>query len=366
MMQQYAPLLAAPALAAAALLLCAQDRHVEPGKGTVLLLRSERVLQGDVERVGSQYCVRRGGGESWIEADQAVRLFADWNELFRFMRARANLGDPDERLRLAHWCQRNGLTTQGLAEARAAQEMRPNHGPTRRLLTMLERSAKTPNQRPHRTAILPASATRPAAPPTLDLTADAINHFTTRVQPILANACTRCHIGGGGTFELVRVGSGNERAAALRNASTALGHVNPDDAALSPLLIKAVSPHGGARLPPLKSPSAPSFITLRSWVEQTLATHPHLRVRKSAPAVVGTAPAPRSASAPPATPPMLPALNKGPEVISRPLPRLEVPATTPTAPAPLPEAIRQAAPVADPDDPYDASPFNRRAHPDKN
>lgn len=369
-MRSLAPLFAAPALAAATLLLYAQDRPAERGKGKVLLLRSERVLEGEIERVGSQYCVRRGGGESWVAADQTVRLFADWDELFRHKRSRTNLGDPDERLRLALWCQRNGMKSKGLVEARAALEMRPRHIPTQRLVTLLERSLRSQGERPHHEKVIPAGASRPVATPTLDLTADAINSFTTRVQPILANACSRCHIGGSGKFDLVRVNAGDERVAALHNASAALANVNADNAALSPLLIKAVSPHGGARQPPLKSPSAPAFVTLRRWVEQTLASNPHLRTRTVAPANISTsAQAAPSVATPPAASPMLPALGKGPAEISRPQPRLEVtavpPSAAPTTPATLPASVRQSPQIADPDDPYDVSEFNRRLHPDK-
>src|SRR4051812_36111973 len=83
-------------------------------RGRVLLLRSERALEGEIEKIDGRYRIRHGGGETWISADQCVRLCADWDEAFGHMKARANLADPDEHLRLARWCQLNQLDAMAL------------------------------------------------------------------------------------------------------------------------------------------------------------------------------------------------------------------------------------------------------------
>src|SRR5260370_1266893 len=53
-----------------------------PVPGRVLLLENERALQGEVERIGEQYRLRRSAGETWIPADQVVRVCASLEEAY--------------------------------------------------------------------------------------------------------------------------------------------------------------------------------------------------------------------------------------------------------------------------------------------
>ena len=121
----------------------APARGTEPAAATagkVLLLQNERALEGDIERVGDQYRVRRSAGETWVQSEKVLCLCQTLEEALERVRARANLGDADERLRLAVWCRQYGLRAQALAEVREAVRLRPGHEPSRRLLTNLERS----------------------------------------------------------------------------------------------------------------------------------------------------------------------------------------------------------------------------------
>src|SRR5438552_6074327 len=109
--------------------------------GQVLVLDNERTLEGDIERVGEQYRIRRSVGELWIRAENTLRLCPTREEAYAFLRTRANLRDPDEHLRLARWCHQQGLHRQALEEATAAVELRPEHAESRRLLGNLQRAA---------------------------------------------------------------------------------------------------------------------------------------------------------------------------------------------------------------------------------
>src|SRR5262249_24607459 len=105
-------------------------RTADPAKaatGKLLLFETERTLEGDIERVGDQYRVRRTTGETWVPAQGVLCLCAGPEEGYVFLRDRANLGDPDERMRLAQWCRQRGLRKQALEEVRAAAELRPGH-----------------------------------------------------------------------------------------------------------------------------------------------------------------------------------------------------------------------------------------------
>src|SRR5215470_9273610 len=85
--------------------------------GKILVLDNERTLEGDIERVGDQYRVRRPVGELWIRGENTLRLCGTREEAYAFLRSRANLLDPDERVRLARWCHLQGLHGQALEEA---------------------------------------------------------------------------------------------------------------------------------------------------------------------------------------------------------------------------------------------------------
>src|SRR5205814_457637 len=131
-------------LAAVALLglLSTARVHADPPlwpTGKVLLLDNQRVLEGDIQKQGDQYVIRRGICEMTVPAGQAMRLYASWDDAYAFMQSQANLRDPDERLRLASWCEMNGLRGQALAEAARAVEMRPNHTASRQLLAKLQK-----------------------------------------------------------------------------------------------------------------------------------------------------------------------------------------------------------------------------------
>src|SRR5712671_2897263 len=98
----------------------AQATLPEPTRGKVLLLDNDRILEGDIEKVNDQYRIRRNIGELWVPAARAKRLCKDIDETYEIMKKQVNLKDADERLRLARWCQLNGLKNHALNEAKTA------------------------------------------------------------------------------------------------------------------------------------------------------------------------------------------------------------------------------------------------------
>jgi hypothetical protein len=349
-------LVASTLLAGVGWSLCAQDTAA-PVRGKVLLLHNERTFEGEIERVGNVYHVRRGGGETAVPAGQVLRLCADWDDAIAFMRSRANLGDPDERLRLAKWCHLNRQTERGREEAMIALDMRPKHAETQQLVKLLELTAATRNGKA-------ASGPEPAPVPHIDLSFESVTAFTLRVQPILMNTCINCHSGTyGGKFRLYRLHEGGERVATQRNLAAVLAQVHLTKPAASPLLVMAVSAHGNAKTSPIPGRQSPTFLTLYGWLEQTIADNPHLLEVPVAAALPPAAPALLPASitkAPPLVPTALPPLPgvqaaqfaPGPD--GTPMPRPVLPAPTKTTPAP---------PVAVPVGEYDPDEFNRAMHP---
>jgi hypothetical protein len=331
-------------LVPAGMVLWAAEPAATPTTGHVLVLDNEGTLEGDIERVGDQYRVRRRVGETWVPATKALALCNSAVDAYAYLRERSNLNDPDERLRLAHWCHLHDLREQALAEVKAAVALRPQHANSRRLLSSLQQSAAM--------AKAESAAEKPVEPETApppDLTADALCTFNTRVQPILMNACANCHTAGrGGAFQLTRIyeDTGASRKTVQHNLAAVLAQINLERPQGSPLLTKAVSPHDGQMAQaPLKGRQSEAYRALESWVQQTLADNPQLHERTGA--AVTPAPAPTKTEAAFAV--------ESTTAKQAPMPE---PATA----APMPKAPTSPASAVDP---FDPSAFNRQMHPER-
>jgi hypothetical protein len=257
--------------------LSAQESET-PSAAKVLILQNQRIFEGAIEKVGDFYRVRCSAGELTVPVGQGLRLCADWEEAIAFMRANAKLSDPDERLRLAHWCHVNHHLDSAREEARAAHELRPNHALTEQFLKLLE-------QRPAaRTAPDPAAtASQPPVPP-VNVTYETVTAFNHRVQPILMNTCASCHSGSyRGKFRLYRMHEGGERTASQRNLAAVIAQINLDHPPASPLIAMALSAHGNSKSAPLLGKQSPTFLALCAWIDQTLADNPNMREKSAAP-----------------------------------------------------------------------------------
>jgi hypothetical protein len=262
-------------LCVAALMVCVPIR-ADDVSGKVLLLTTERTLEGDIDQVGEAFRVKRQTGEMSVPAAQVLRLCATMEEAFECVRGRANLRDPDERLRLADWCNVRGLKERAVEEVAAAVELRPNHAPSKRLLEHLRRAAEPVRL----TSPEPVKMVAPPEPTnSVDLTNDSMCAFHTRVQPILMNACANCHANDrGGSFKLTRATADSPLGsrAVQQNLTAVMSQINRKQPGVSPLLTKAVSAHGALAQAPIKNRQSPAYQRLEEWIHQTLAGNPQL------------------------------------------------------------------------------------------
>jgi hypothetical protein len=271
--------LCAVALAVPALAL---SQTATAAKGRVLLLENERIFEGDIEKVGEQYRVRRpSAGETWIPGDRVLLLCGSRLEAYQFLRKQANLNDPDELLRLARWCQMQDLREQALRDVKSALTLRPEHPETCRLLKHLEQAALESAAAP----TPPAAKATPRAEPKaaqiaatgLELNSECMGLFARRVQPILMNTCASCHASGhGGEFKLTQVFGDAPLGgkSSQQNLTAVLAQLKPNQPLGSPLLLMAASAHGGAAQPPLKGRQTPAYQALEQWVQLTSAHVP--------------------------------------------------------------------------------------------
>lgn len=334
------------AILLSATLLQAQSPDTAAAKtsGKILVLDNERTLEGEIETHGGQYRVRRSAGELWIQSENVLKLCQTREEAYEFLRKRANLRDPDEHMRLARWCQTNGLRKQALDEVTAAVNLRPEHAEGQRLLRSLQRAA---------TAMPATTAFKPVADTDSALAVPQVNNetlslFVTKVQPILMNACANCHATGrGGAFKLTRTfesSAGGSRSTQL-NLSAALGQLTTKTT--SPLLTKAISVHGDMTFPAFKSRETQAYLTLEEWVRLALETNAGL----NAPAAVATV-----------------AAASGPTAFGTGV--KEVENAKPSMPQQLPASVtaekdsKELTPTGNgPADAYDPAIFNRQMHP---
>jgi hypothetical protein len=335
-----------PAVAAA------QTGDAMPVKGKVALLPNDRIMEGDIERVGDQYRIRRASGETWLCIDKVRRLCDSMEEAYAYLRTQAKLNEPDERLRLARWCMSNGLRQQALAEATAALEIRPKDVESQRMVKGLQRSLATSSSTTP-TEAKEEAIIEPTYPTPLPYNTGSLGLFVTKVQPILMNACASCHASGkGGSFKLLRVyadgSAGNSRTTQYNLMST-LAHLDRRDPSQSELLNKATIIHSsGAEQPPIRDRKAPAFRTLEEWTNLALADLP-----KPPPAVVAAKPPVAVVEATPPT---------KPEPTPETKPTEEPTTSTSQFASPPPPEDTPAAKPNEPTDEFDPIIFNKQMH----
>jgi hypothetical protein len=103
----------------------------------------------------------------------------------------------------------------------------------------------------------------------------AAREFVSHVQPILMNTCAKCHCRPDhpSAFKLARAAVGYaDPEATSQNVVAAMAWLNRAEPAASPLLVKAVTAHGGQRRPALYGRSHPAYRHLEAWATQAAGT----------------------------------------------------------------------------------------------
>lgn len=239
-----------------------------PSLGNMLILDNGQVIEGRIDRVGERYRVVKDGGETWLPAARVQAVCADLKAAYQTLSGRIGVNDADGRLRLARWCESVGLREQAILETNAALTIKPNHAAAKRFAQHLQEPPVVPA-----VATTPAPISPPAPePPPVEVGAEALKLFTTKVQPLLMNACVKCHAAATATpFKLQRVQSGdsNHRAFTYWNLATSAAHVDPANPSASKLLTLAATVHGGDFTPLIRD--KPQYKMLEDWVQLVAA-----------------------------------------------------------------------------------------------
>jgi hypothetical protein len=240
-----------------------------PAKTRIVVLDNENLLEGEVSRVEGGYEIRRQfGGDVTIPTNRVLAVVADRKTAYGVVLDRANRRDADERLRMARWCDANGLPVEALAEAKTAARMRPGFAAADRYVAALESAASRviPMADPE-VKQAKAEVTKPdvvTEVPVIDYNSESFPLFASKVNSILLNVCANCHAREDAkVFKLTRIGG---RSGVTKNLMAALPQINPKDPMASPLLTKAILPHGTATEAPFKTRNHPAYQALETWV----------------------------------------------------------------------------------------------------
>src|SRR4051812_41273196 len=184
---------------------------------TLLSLIDGRVLPGKIQADDSGYSVLGHGGVIRFRKELVEGAFGSYQEIYRFKAERVPGRDPDERLKLAHWCLSHHLDAEAKAQLLAVLELSPGQAQIKNMIANIDNALtraairdegveRTRGERPvdGRPAELDAGIFRPGqgaaavAPvsslPTIfdlptPLAVKRADEFTRGVHPVLQRAC---------------------------------------------------------------------------------------------------------------------------------------------------------------------------------
>ena len=319
--------------------------------GKLVVVKGNKLIEGSVRTDGDKVIVRQGSFDRTFAKLDVLYVAESRDEAYRFMLAKVPADNADSRLTVAKWCALNGLREQALTEAREILKLKPGHRGATELARSVDESLR---QFPPdgATSPKPQGALVAVVEPEPDVTAEGATSFASKAQPILANQCIECHARDDHTsaFRLKRV-TGFEVGPQSTHANllAVAGQLKKDDPVNSPLLVKALTAHGGMKQPAFVSRQAVAFRLLESWVVVAVGNAPLPTMTPPAQPVIPSgatvSPIPPSLAAPqptttPASPtatkPVLPPVDPAPS---------NVPAVLPTPPSiPAAEAGTRTTP----------------------
>jgi hypothetical protein len=245
-----------------------------PGTAGVLLLESGRVLEGRIRREGDQYRVQQRLGQIVVSAREVSGVFSNLRDAYRFLRDRVNTADPDEYIDLAYWCVQHKFFTEARECVQQAQQLDPSNASYRRILSQIDRLEAIERQRRQQLMdgherFLKTRWDFSRNGTAMAISPEAVRYLASRVQPLLTRRCSAvgCHGTHAGSPPQFWPSTSSTVVVANYNLQQLMPYIDFSRPEESPLLQKAITPHGGLRLPPLPlGKQDPSYQTLLRWV----------------------------------------------------------------------------------------------------
>ena len=243
---------------------------LEPVQG-VLLLRNGQMIEGQISRTDDHYQVNLPYGEIRVRLADVEFCCRTLQEGYERKRAAIQVGNVQDHLELAQWCERHGLLDLAANELSAAAAIEPNHPMVGVLRRRLQLAREPPLQ--------PSESSGGVASPTADeldrmvrgMPPGAVETFAQIVQPLLINHCTSsgCHGPQSETrFRLMRtpVSQPAGRRLTQRNLQAVLEYVDYNAPSSSRLLTVVSGPHGPVRAGTFSDRQAGQYKRIADWV----------------------------------------------------------------------------------------------------
>lgn len=244
----------------------------------VALLHNGHVLEGRISREGNQIVVSLGDKGELRLAESRVRMIcANLREAYQVQRQQVDPTSPEGHVELARWCLRHGLFVLAAAEVERARQLDPSAVGLDSTAQQIELASRGPatqsvSSAPHDPA-KPVVASQPVVE---HLPEEAIEQFTSHVQPLLLNRCATAGCHGPvaeSTYQLQRsVGLRSLlRQTTMANLHATLRTIDRQTPVESPLLKMARSDHAQSGQPVFAPHESDLYQQLEDWVELVTA-----------------------------------------------------------------------------------------------
>jgi len=284
MLYRYAPIIC---LAASVICTALGRADDAPANSTqeFLVLRNGEVLSGRITRDGDRYVVAGEGSQVRFPSREVDFTCLTLDEAYSIQERRVMAGRIDDRLNLADWCLRQGLTGCAAHELSAAIMLDARNPRVALLEGRLQRAIEG-EARPADESIAETTSGAAAEASKSFVSAaelerqmqamplGTVETFTTSIQPLLVRSCATagCHgAGSTSTFTLMRppLGSPMPRRLTQRNLSNTLALIDREHPLESKLLSAAKEPHGPNQVSGAVGLDAAKYQELVAWVWQT-------------------------------------------------------------------------------------------------
>jgi len=247
----------------------------------IIVLRTGRVLRGEVTRLGERsVIVLENGGQIQLPSRDIAVEAASLQEAYQTMSS--TLTSPEQidgHLELASWCIREGLPSQATSELLEALKIDPNDPRIDRLSRQLEFMAQAkaaPKRKSPEATTEKAVTAKQLDDLAKSMPKESVEQFTSSVQLLLLSRCgtARCHDASStNSLRLVRPAKGERfwRSLTLRNLYATKIQIDSNQPQASPLLRMATTPHGGSKNAVFQKSDSTQFASLADWV--SLATN---------------------------------------------------------------------------------------------
>ena len=291
-------------------------------EASVILLSDGKILRGKVTKDETGTVVVQKLGTIPLKKGRVEGIFASLREVYEYKRDRMAQVDPDEHLKLAHWCLKEGLKAEAKEELARVLSLVEGHPQAGAMLASIEAETHRPasvDPGVQRTSLeMPADGAPGALDPEVlglpskrpkklgrpvifDLppaqAARLYQEFVASVHPELQRRCAGCHNERSeSAFQLMQVQTRpalKDPVLLRNNLDVALRLVDRERPDKSELLTSSIMPHGKLNTPVLPGVNSPSYRAMARWV-QGLKSTPSAVDPEVAP--TSTAAAPRAAA----------------------------------------------------------------------